>query len=133
MREILFKAKRVDNGEWIEGSLVHQTDYYGDKVDDYFIIDGTSTQDNDIGYEYRVDPETICQYTGMNDKYGKKIWEHDKCEVYRFCVFAHGTIKFLEGCFCFVEDGTGNILRLCDIRTNNYEIKVVGGMDDGQK
>ena len=69
----------------------------------------------------------------MNDKYGKKIWEHDKCEVYRFCVFAHGTIKFLEGCFCFVEDGTGNILRLCDIRTNNYEIKVVGGMDDGQK
>lgn len=121
MREILFKAKseNIDGTfDWCEGYLSK--------------CEGEWTICNDDGIGVFIDENTICQYTGMTDKKGKKIWENDRCEVYRFCVFAHGTIKFLEGCFCFVEDGTGNILRLCDIRTNNYEIKVVGGMDDGR-
>lgn len=77
MREILFKAKRVDNGEWIEGGHVLQTDYYGIEVDRCYIIDGTDTEDYDIGPKYRVDPDTISQYTGRIDKNGNKIWEND--------------------------------------------------------
>ena len=77
MREYIYKAMRIDTGEWIYGSLVHQTDFYGEKVDRYFIIDGTSTQDYGIGYEYEVIPETVGQWTGLTDKYGIKIFEGD--------------------------------------------------------
>ena len=77
MRDILFKAKRLDNGEWVEGGGVHQTDYYGKKADKWFIVDGATTEDNDIGFAYEVNPDTVCQYTGLTDAKGKKVFEGD--------------------------------------------------------
>ncbi len=73
----LFKAKRIDNGEWIQGGIVHQTDYYGSPCDKWFIIDGTTTNDYDIGISEEVDPETVCECTGLQDKNGKLIFEND--------------------------------------------------------
>lgn len=72
----MFRGKRV-NGEWVYGGIVHQTDCYGIKIDEYRIIDGTETDDNDIGYSYAVEPSTIGQYAGMTDKSGVKIFEGD--------------------------------------------------------
>lgn len=66
MREILFKAKRTDNGEWVEGDAIHEP-----------IGMSIRHEKNGMSVRVPVDPDTICQYTGLTDKNGKKIWEND--------------------------------------------------------
>lgn len=75
-REILFRGKSVDTGEWVEGSLVHETDFYGIPVDRYYILQGGQF-DYDLYDSVEVYPETVGQYTGFYDKNDKKIFEGD--------------------------------------------------------
>ena len=71
----LFKAKRVDNGEWVEGALVYDNrDKMHRIVIEIRYSTGTCiTADN----APRVDSSTICQCTGLKDKNGELIWEND--------------------------------------------------------
>lgn len=64
MREILFKAKTI-SGNWVNGLLAN-------KNDKWYI---SNKAGNPFAYEVR--PETLCQFTGLCDKNGKKIWEND--------------------------------------------------------
>ena len=64
MREILFKAKTI-SGNWVNGLLAN-------KDDKWYISNKAG-----MPFAYDVRPETLCQFTGLCDSYGNKIWEND--------------------------------------------------------
>lgn len=96
MREILFKAKRIDNGEWIEG-------YYTECRGETFIGIDTSSMFEifcpPVIRWFKVSSETLCQFTGLTDKNGQKIWKNDIIKYHFGEIYA--PIKY--GCYqnCF--------------------------------
>ena len=106
MREILFKAKRKDNGEWAEGYLIADEQ----NEEKCFIGYVFGTNDDVTPHDFdvvAVDPSTICQCTGLKDKNGKLIWENDMVKYHFGNDVAH--IKFGEYQSCFDSTKAGHI------------------------
>lgn len=74
MREILFRGKRVDNEEWIEGYLYR----ISEKMNPFIMLPDSK------GESYEVDSKTVGQYTGLADRNGKKIFEDDIVTLPRY-------------------------------------------------
>ena len=85
----LFKAKRIDNGEWVRGYL------YGIWGKRYILWGMT----NDIPNMIEVDSSTICQCTGLKDKNGKLIWENDIVKGLFSDVYAQIKYGSYQSCF----------------------------------
>lgn len=114
MREILFKAKRIDNGEWVEGLL---TIMWGQ----YHIINP-----NDENTAYPIDADTICQYTGLTDKNGNKIWENDIIQIATEDKYFH--LEWQDDTAGFVMNGDGFTIDFDNYWS--YEVEVIGNIFD---
>lgn len=100
----LFKAKRVDNGEWVQGALVYDN---RDKMYRIVVEIHCSTGTCITTYNTpRVDSSTICQCTGMTDKNGNLIWENDILMCYDN---ADNLVKVAYGEFDVIDADSLNV------------------------
>ena len=79
----VFRGKRKDNGEWIEGFFTCATDC----CERLYFIDVPRKDPDDSNHRYEIDPETVCEFTGLTDKNSVKIFEGDivKTKYGRHC------------------------------------------------
>jgi uncharacterized phage protein (TIGR01671 family) len=130
MREILFRGKRTDNGEWIYGNFVSGIFFRGEKKEDvpyimtgdYIDYDCFGDFADECGY-YEVDPATVGQYIGETDKNGVKIFEGDRVLTDEAGWIGH--VTFGGGEF-YVTDEHGGYARCCN--WSDYE--VLGNIHD---
>ena len=122
MREIIFRGKRLDNGEWVEGYFVNLWLMHYQKHQPII------TDNNAVSYN--VDPSTVGQYTGLTDKNGKKIFEGDIVAIERGW---NETVKyrvFFDPQICgFIGDSI-NYIGFTTFGDDGINMEVLGNIHD---
>lgn len=130
MREILFRGKQLDNGEWVEGFIVASRENTYPDGFEMITVDGINYDELESYIpdftSYAVDPDTVGQYTGMKDKNGKKIFEGDIVDILTENEEI-GVIEYDDGGFQVEADGF-----IVDFHANinGTDLEVIGNVHD---
>lgn len=125
IEDIKFKAKRLDNGEWVKGDLVHSTSYVG--------ISYPSDEFSDVPIVHRVDPSTVCQFTGLKDCEGKEVWDHDLLQSQGTGISYEVSYSQEEGGFTVRESVCGaRLLTFLCAALTLFKFKVIGNKFDNK-
>lgn len=131
MRDIKFRGKRGDNGEWVQGNL-----FVSDTDGRTHILVGTRI----ITIEWEVDPSTVGQYTGLKDKNGKEIFEGDivshgyENDYGRFFDKYQIAYSEVNGCYCLVCITPYNpTKRLTRKNVTSQQTEVIGNRYDNSE
>lgn len=123
-REIKFRGKRIDNGEWVEGTPVWSINNRC-----YMIIRAEESEQIDFlcQVEYvEVDKETVGQLTGVKDKKEIEVYEGD---ILTDEFSSIGVLEWQNGCFV-VNFGDVEILQMSDCFDDSYQMCVIGNIHD---
>lgn len=129
MREILFRGKRIDNGEWVYGNLEQDIDANTAKITGYdYFVDQDGIKHRKM-FCHEVKPETVGQYTGIIDKNYDRVFEHDIVEIV-FQAKSYGIYYISWNCETNGWDWnflSGNVV---DVASFESAIKKIGNIHD---
>lgn len=124
MREIKFRGKRLDNGEWIEGDLLRMNDHW-------FIFPDPAPEGID---KYEVDPATVGEYTGLKDRNGKEVYEGDVIKIPEtdFNAEIIGRVLFDDDAYYIIPLRGGHLWGL-HWSLRKHDAKIIGNIHDNPK